>query len=42
MTLLVLMNVARVYAGEHLPLDMVGGAMFGVACGAGALLVPTT
>jgi undecaprenyl-diphosphatase len=27
------MYIARVYVGEHLPLDMVGGAFLGVACG---------
>lgn len=27
------MYVVRVYVGEHLPLDMVGGAAFGVVCG---------
>lgn len=27
------MYVVRVYVGEHLPLDMVGGAAFGVLCG---------
>ena len=32
------MYVARVYVAEHLPLDMVGGAAFGVLCGQLALL----
>jgi membrane-associated phospholipid phosphatase len=28
-----MMSVARVYVGEHLPLDMAGGVSFGVLCG---------
>lgn len=35
----VLMNASRVYVGNHLPLDMVGGSALGVAVGAMVVLV---
>lgn len=33
------MYVARVYVGEHLPLDMVGGALVGIVCGEAVVLL---
>jgi undecaprenyl-diphosphatase len=41
-TLATLVAVARVYVGAHLPLDVVGGAALGVACGATAQLIVGT
>jgi membrane-associated phospholipid phosphatase len=37
--LAVAVAVARVYVGAHLPLDVVGGAAVGIACGAAVRLV---
>jgi membrane-associated phospholipid phosphatase len=37
--LAVAVAVARVYVGAHLPLDVVGGAALGIACGAAVRLV---
>lgn len=33
------MYVARIYVGEHLPLDMAGGASFGILCGSAVSMV---
>ena len=37
--LAVVVAVARVYVGAHLPLDVVGGAALGIACGAAVRLL---
>jgi undecaprenyl-diphosphatase len=41
-TLATLVALARIYVGAHLPLDVIGGAAIGIACGLAAQLIVGT